>query len=93
MIQSFKDARTRQLWETGKHKKVDPRLLKAITKKLQMLDAADALEDLRVPPSNHLEALSGDRDGQHSIRVNLQWRLCFDWTMQGASNVEFCDHH
>ena len=93
MIQSFKDALTRQLWETGKHKKVDPRVLKSATKKLQMLDAASSLEELRVPPSNELKLLEGDRDGQHRIKVNLQWRLCFDWTPQGPENVEFCDYH
>lgn len=93
MIQSFKDALTRQLWETGKHRKVDPRILKATMKKLQMLDAAATLEDLMVPPSNRLETLSGDRSGQHSIRVNVQWRLCFTWTDRGPVGVEFCDYH
>ena len=58
-----------------------------------MLDAADDLYDLRVPPSNHLELLSGDRAGQYSIRINLRWRLCVEWTDKGPENVEFCDYH
>ena len=62
-------------------------------RKLQMLDAACQLCDLRVPPGNHLEALKGDRKGQYSIRVNRQWRLCFAWTNGEAQGVEFCDYH
>lgn len=93
VIRTFRDPHTEQLWRVGKHKKVDPRVLRAATRKLQMLDAADDLYDLRVPPSNHLELLSGDRAGQYSIRINLQWRLCFEWTDKGPENVEFCDYH
>jgi proteic killer suppression protein len=58
-----------------------------------MIDAAADLRDLRIPPSNHLEKLQHDRAGQHSIRVNDQWRLCFTWTPEGAKGVEFCDYH
>ena len=57
-----------------------------------MLDAAAVLEDLRVPPGNRLEALKGDRSGEHSIRINQQWRLCFEWN-EGAENVEIVDYH
>jgi proteic killer suppression protein len=62
-------------------------------RKLDMLIAATSLEDLRVPPSNHLEKLSGDRAGQYSIRVNLQWRICFEWTEKTAYHVEIVDYH
>ena len=62
-------------------------------RKLQMLDAAQELKDLRAPPGNRLEALSGDRAGWHSIRINDQWRVCFIWTPQGPENVEIVDYH
>ena len=65
----------------------------AIERKLQVLDAATSLEDLRHPAGNHLEALHGDRAGQHSIRVNRQWRICFVWTEKGPSDVEVVDYH
>ena len=58
-----------------------------------MLDAAENLEDLRVPPGNRLEALRGDRAGQHSIRINQQWRICFTWTVAGPADVEIVDYH
>jgi toxin HigB-1 len=62
-------------------------------RKLQMLDAAHELFDLRAPPGNRLEALSGNRAGQHSIRVNAQWRICFSWSPSGPSHVEIVDYH
>jgi proteic killer suppression protein len=62
-------------------------------RKLRMLDAAVNLGDLRIPPNNHLEALKNDRKGQYSIRVNRQWRLCFQWNDNGPSNVEIIDYH
>ena len=62
-------------------------------RKLQMLDAAQELKDLRAPPGNRLEALVGDRAGWHSIRINDQWRVCFIWTPQGPENVEIVDYH
>lgn len=62
-------------------------------RKLQMLEAAVELRDLRSPPGNRLEMLSGNRDGQHSIRINDQWRLCFTWTANGPENVEIVDYH
>jgi proteic killer suppression protein len=58
-----------------------------------MLDAAESVEDLRVPPGNRLEKLSGDREGQHSIRINHQWRICFRWEESGAADVEITDYH
>lgn len=68
-------------------------LLKRTRAMLSALDAAVALEDLRFPPGNHLETLSGDRAGQHSVRINDQWRICFIWTPQGPANVEIVDYH
>jgi proteic killer suppression protein len=62
-------------------------------RKLEQLDWSSVLDDLRVPPGNHLEALKGNRKGQHSIRVNDQWRVCFVWTSEGASDVEIVDYH
>lgn len=62
-------------------------------RKLEMIEAAQALQDLRVPPGNRLEALKGDRKGQHSIRVNDQWRICFVWREGAAENVEIVDYH
>jgi proteic killer suppression protein len=73
--------------------RVPPAVRKALYRKLQMLDAAVCIADLRIPPSNHLEKLSGKREGQFSIRVNQQYRLCFVWTSEGAERVEFCDYH
>jgi toxin HigB-1 len=61
--------------------------------KLEILDAAERLSDLRIPPSNHLEKLSGERDGQHSIRINDQWRICFVWYEGDAYQVEIVDYH
>ena len=61
--------------------------------KLDMVDAAVRLDDLRSPPGNHLEALKGDRKGQHSMRINRQWRICFRWTAEGPENVEIVDYH
>lgn len=68
-------------------------LVRPVRRKLEMLHAATTLGDLKAPPSNHLEALKDDRKGQHSIRVNKQWRLCFVWTPSGPENVEFTDYH
>lgn len=93
MIQSFQDSLTEQVWRTGKHKKLDPRILKTAVRKLGHLHYATRLDDLRVPPANHLEALTGDRRGQHSIRINKQWRICFAWTEAGPTNVEITDYH
>jgi proteic killer suppression protein len=90
---SFKDTRTQAAFEGEARKGFPAELLKAVRRKLQMLDAAHRLEDLRVPPGNRLEALQGDRVGQHSIRVNDQFRICFVWLDDGAKDVEFTDYH
>lgn len=95
----FKDHDIEAFWidcKRFKPRRVPPELRKALFRKLQMLDAAEAsgrLDDLRIPPSNHLELLSGDRAGQYSIRVNRQWRICFRWTPFGVEGVEFNDYH
>ena len=93
MIQSFKDEDTAELFQARKNRRW--RSIEAVTlRKLDMINAADILTDLRVPPGNRLEALSGDREGQHSIRVNDQYRICFVWKGDGAAHeVEIVDYH
>lgn len=93
VIRSFRDATTERLWSRQRVKAIDPRIQRVALRKLAMLDAAEVLEDLRVPPGNRLEALKGDRAGQHSIRVNQQWRICFVWTTAGPEDVEIVDYH
>ena len=92
MVRSFKCSETEQLFMSA-----DVRRFKNIAavarRKLLQLDAAPRIEDLRVPPGNRLEALAGDRKGQHSIRVNDQWRVCFVWKADGAYAVEIVDYH
>lgn len=92
MIKSFKCADTRKLFETGKSARFGS-ILKVATRKLTQLEAASTLEFLRSPPGNRLEALKGDREGQFSIRVNDQWRICFRWTPAGPEDVEIVDYH
>ena len=93
-IVSFRDRRLNGLFERGSVAASLPNgLVRTLRQKLDILHAADRLEDLRVPPGNRLEALRGDRDGQHSIRVNVQWRLCFRWTESGPADVELVDYH
>lgn len=91
-IRSFRCADTEALYQG-----LRPRRFRNIEataeRKLQMLDAAQELKDLRAPPGNRLEALLGDRAGWHSIRINDQWRVCFVWTQQGPENVEIVDYH
>jgi toxin HigB-1 len=91
-ILSFRDPATETLHLTGRSKRWAA-IAKVACRKLDMLDAAQALTDLRVPPANRLEALHGDRAGQHSIRINDQFRLCFRWTEAGAQDVEIVDYH
>jgi toxin HigB-1 len=93
MIKSFKDAETQAAFEGEIRKGFPADLLKITRRKLQMIAAASVLTDLKVPPGNRLEALKGDRKGQHSVRVNDQFRICFIWTDEGARDVEFTDYH
>ena len=94
MIGSFKDRRAQAIFE-GRHpgKGFPANLIRSARRKLIMLSEARVLKDLRNPPSNRLEALKHDRAGQHSIRINDQWRVCFVWTGQDAENVEIVDYH
>ncbi len=93
MIRSFGSRDTERLWRREKVRGFDSRILRPALRKLAILDAATTLDDLRVPPGNRLEALRGDRQGQHSIRINDQWRICFVWTESGADGVEIVDYH
>ncbi len=92
MIIHFKCNKTEALFSTGKtrHWSASQRVAE---RKLLQLHTAVFLDDLKSPPGNHLEALTGDRLGQHSIRINSQWRLCFVWTEQGVTEVEIVDYH
>lgn len=92
MIQSFKGKSAKALWE-GKHTKLPSTILQRAVDKLSILNAATSIDSLRIPPSNHLEALTGDRKGQHSIRINNQWRICFRWLDGNAFEVEITDYH
>lgn len=91
-IQSFRDADTEVLYRTGRNKRWT-NVAKVALRKLDMLNAAAVLTDLRIPPANRLEALRGDRAGEHSIRINDQWRVCFRWTEAGPAAVEITDYH
>ncbi len=91
-ILSFKDMDSEALWNSASVRAF-VNIQKVAMRKLVMLDAAGRLEDLRIPPGNRLEALAGDRAGQHSIRINEQFRVCFVWTSNGPKDVEICDYH
>ena len=92
MIRSFSCVDTEALFTTGKTRRWSD-IKSVVERKLAILEAATELRDLRSPPGNRLEALSGNRAGQHSIRINDQWRLCFIWTENGPANVEIVDYH
>ncbi|MGV1904207.1 type II toxin-antitoxin system RelE/ParE family toxin [Agrobacterium cavarae] len=93
MIRSFKDSMT-EMVASGKAPKGFPSdIVRSSVRKLTMIDVAHDVEDLRSPPGNRLEALKGNRAGQHSIRINDQWRICFVWKDGGAENVEIVDYH
>jgi toxin HigB-1 len=93
VIRSFRDATTERLWSRQHTKAINRRIERVALRKLAMLDAAEVLDDLRIPPGNRLEALKGDRAGQHSIRINQRWRICFVWTTAGPEDVEIVDYH
>ncbi|QGZ33142.1 type II toxin-antitoxin system RelE/ParE family toxin [Stappia indica] len=92
MIKSFKDERARIIFQGNVPKKFPTEILRIAQRKIAMLNAAISLVDLRIPPGNRLEALKGNRAGQHSIRINDQYRICFIWN-DGAENVEITDYH
>ena len=91
MIASFRDADTELLWRTGKSRRIPANIRRSAWKKLAILNAAVELSNLRVPPGNQLEELTKDRKGQHSIRVNDQYRVCFRWLDGNAHGVEMVD--
>jgi len=93
VIRSFANKETERVWMRTRTKAVDSATARSVLRKLLILVAAFALEDLRVPPGNRLEKLGGDRKGQWSIRVNDQWRICFRWTTAGPENIELVDYH
>ncbi|MCE1225156.1 MAG: type II toxin-antitoxin system RelE/ParE family toxin [Geobacteraceae bacterium] len=93
MIVSFHDNETRKVWEGQFSRKLPHDIQQVARRKLRMLNNAGKVDDLRSPPQNRLERLSGDREGQWSIRINDQWRVCFLWNEGTASRVEICDYH
>ena len=93
MIRSFRDKETERIWRRQRFRQLDDGTQRIALRKLLILDAADVLGDLRVPPGNRLEKLKGDRAGSYSIRVNQQWRICFKWTDSGAEDVELVNYH
>ncbi|MFW6039088.1 MAG: type II toxin-antitoxin system RelE/ParE family toxin [bacterium] len=93
MIKGFADKQTERLFNRRQHKRLSGKVQQAARRKLAMIDDAEALQDLTVPPGNRLELLKGDRHGQHSIRINDQWRICFRWKDGNAHDVEIVDYH
>ncbi|WP_288195912.1 type II toxin-antitoxin system RelE/ParE family toxin [uncultured Pleomorphomonas sp.] len=93
MILSFADAETAIIWDGRRSRKLPPDIQAVALRKLRLLNQARQLEDMRIPPGNRLEALKGNRAGEHSIRINDQWRICFVWTEGGPSDVSIVDYH
>ena len=93
MIRSFADPETAGIWEGRRSRRLPGDIQAVALRKLRLLNQARVLGDLRVPPGNRLEPLRGDRAGQHSIRINDQWRICFVWTDGGPRDVEIVDYH
>jgi len=93
VIRSFRDRETERLFRRERSRALPPELQRVALRKLVQLDAAASLADLRVPPGNRLELLRGGRAGQHNVRINDQWRICFLWKENGADDVEIVDYH
>lgn len=93
MIRSFANPETEKIWRGERSRKLPPDIQQRAFIRLQMIEAAEILEDLRNPPSNRLHALDRDRAGQHSISINMQWRICFVWKDDDAHDVEIADYH
>lgn len=95
MLRSFKDPDTEAIWNGQRPRRLKGLVTRAALQKLHTLDSAETLEDLRVPSGNRLEKLHGDREGQHSIRINRRWRICFVWSSEGGgpTDVEIVDYH
>ena len=93
MIKSFADRHTQRLYATGKSMRFPPDIARRAARKLEYVDLATCLDDLRVPPGNRLHKLARERKGQHSIAVNDKWRICFRFSDGDACEVEVCDYH
>ncbi len=93
MIKSFADKEAEKLFRHQFSRKLPENIQRIARRKLEVLDAAERLQDLRIPPSNRLEKLSSNRANQYSIRINKQWRICFDWHNDNVHNVEIVDYH
>ncbi|WCL50665.1 type II toxin-antitoxin system RelE/ParE family toxin [Leptospira sp. GIMC2001] len=93
MITSFYDKETEKVWNQQFSKKLPTQIQKSAYRKLVMIARSKNIEDLQIPPSNHLEILLGNRKGQYSIRINDQWRICFYWNNGNATSVEIVDYH
>lgn len=93
VLRSFADKETERVWRRERSRRFDPTTQRAALRKLVILDAAETLDDARVPPGNRLEKLRGNRTGQYSVRVNQQWRICFRWTTAGPEDLEIVDYH
>jgi proteic killer suppression protein len=93
VIKSFRDSETEKIYSLTRSRRLPSDIQQIALRKLRMLNNAKTINDLRVPPANRLEKLSGNRAGQYSIRVNDQWRICFDWQADNSYNVEIVDYH
>ncbi|MCA9963694.1 MAG: type II toxin-antitoxin system RelE/ParE family toxin [Anaerolineales bacterium] len=93
MIRSFRDLETEKIFQRVFSRKLPQDIQKTAFRKLRMLNRAESLNDLRIPPNNRLEPLRGEREGQYSIRINRQWRICFEWQDNDAFSVEIVDYH
>jgi proteic killer suppression protein len=93
VIHNFKDKEAQKIFERQRSRKLPSEIQQVALRKLRMLNRAETLQDLRVPPANRLERLVGNRVGQYSIRINDQWRICFGWKDGGATDVEIVDYH
>ncbi|MBW8639962.1 type II toxin-antitoxin system RelE/ParE family toxin [Hoeflea sp. WL0058] len=93
MIRNFADSETELIWSGRRSRKLPPDIQSVALRKLRLLNQARVLQDMRAPPGNRLEALKGAREGQHSIRINNQWRICFEWQDGGPTNVEIVAYH
>jgi toxin HigB-1 len=93
VLRTFRDKDTEAIWRRQRSRRLDGPVQRVVWRKLAMLDAAETLADLLVPPGHRLEKLTDDRVGQYSIRVNQQWRICFRWSDAGPEDVEIVDYH
>jgi len=93
VIKTFKDTETEKIYQRERSRKLPSDIQQVALRKLRMINNAININDLRIPPANRLEKLSGDRAGQRSIRINDQWRICFEWRGSDALNVEITDYH